>query len=45
MLALSADTIIDDKLNNMAREYYLKLNELRNVDYWETFPHLEYLNE
>ena len=45
MLALSADTIIDDKLNSMAREYYLKLNELRNVDYWETFPHLEYLNE
>jgi MoaA/NifB/PqqE/SkfB family radical SAM enzyme len=43
--ALSADTKVDATLNNKAKEYYLKLNELRNVDYWKTFPHLEYLNE
>ena len=43
--ALSAETKVDNVLNKKAREYYLKLNELRNVDYWKTFPHLEYLNE
>tara|TARA_B100001057_G_scaffold361715_1_gene364184 strand:+ start:39 stop:881 length:843 start_codon:yes stop_codon:yes gene_type:complete len=43
--ALSAETKVDSVLNNKAKEYYLKLNELRNVDYWKTFPHLEYLNE
>ena len=43
--ALSAPTREDDNLNNKAREYYLRLNKLRNVDYWTTFPHLEYLNE
>ena len=43
--ALSAETKIDDTLNKKAKEYYLKLNELRNVDYWKTFPHLNYLNE
>ena len=42
--ALSAETRIDDNLNKKAKEYYRKLNELRNVDYWKTFPHLEYLN-
>jgi hypothetical protein len=44
MKALSAETRINDDLNKKAKEYYLKLNELRNVDYWKTFPHLEYLN-
>ena len=43
--ALSSPTRVDDKLNAMAKEYYLKLNKLRNVDYWTTFPQLEYLNE
>ena len=43
--ALSADTRIDNILNKKAKEYYLKLNELRGVDYWKTFPHLEYINE
>jgi len=43
--ALSADTKVDNNLNNKAKEYYLKLNELRGVDYWKTFPHLEYLND
>jgi sulfatase maturation enzyme AslB (radical SAM superfamily) len=43
--ALSADTNFDQKLNNQAKQYYKKLNELRSVDYWEIFPHLEYLNK
>lgn len=42
--ALSKPTLDDAKLRAKGREYYLKLNELRGVDYWEVFPHLEYLN-
>lgn len=36
---------LDLNLYKKAREYYNKLNELRNVDYWQVFPHLEFLNE
>lgn len=43
--ALSAEENNDNELRKKAREYYLKLNELRNVDYWKTFPHLEFLND
>jgi hypothetical protein len=42
-LALSADTRNDSELINKAKEYFLKLNYLRNVDYWKTFPHLEFI--
>lgn len=43
--ALSAEQNNDQLLKEKAKEYYLKLNELRNVDYWKTFPHLEFLND
>jgi len=43
IVALRTEEIKDQSLNDKAREYYLKLNELRNVDYWEVFPHIEFL--
>lgn len=42
--ALSKPTLDDSNLRKRGREYYLKLNDLRNVDYWKVFPHLEYLD-
>ena len=41
--ALSADTYSDSVLVYKAKEYFLKLNKLRQVDYWKTFPHLEFI--
>lgn len=35
----------DLTLYKKAKEYYNKLNVLRNVDYWQVFPHLEFLDE
>jgi sulfatase maturation enzyme AslB (radical SAM superfamily) len=43
--ALSNNENRDLALYKKAKEYYTKLNELRNVDYWQVFPHLEFLNE
>lgn len=43
--ALSNKENKDLDLYKKAKEYYNKLNELRNVDYWQVFPHLEFLNE
>lgn len=43
ILALRTEEIKDKNLNDKAREYYLKLNELRNVDYWKIFPHIDFL--
>jgi sulfatase maturation enzyme AslB (radical SAM superfamily) len=42
--ALRNPDYTDPKLFKMAKEYYLKLSELRGVDYWKVFPHLEFLN-
>ena len=42
--ALSGKESNDEKLYSKAKEYYNKLSELRNVSYWEVFPHLEFLN-
>ena len=41
--ALQNEQIDDVKLKEKAKQYYDKLTELRNVDYWQTFPHLEFL--
>lgn len=43
--ALSADTCNDERLIAKAKEYFLKLNKLRQVDYWQVFSHLEFMNE
>jgi MoaA/NifB/PqqE/SkfB family radical SAM enzyme len=42
--ALSNPVNDNKKLNQQAKEYFKKLNELRNVDYWEVFPHLNYID-
>ena len=43
--ALSSNENNDLELRKKAKDYYAKLNKLRNVDYWKTFSHLEFLNE
>jgi hypothetical protein len=43
--ALSNKENNDSALKKKAYEYYKKLNELRGVNYWNTFPHLEFLND
>ncbi len=43
--ALSNKENNDLALRKKAKEYYTKLNKLRDVDYWKTFSHLEFLNE
>ena len=44
-LVFKDEIIYANHNSNNNNFYYLKLNKLRNVDYWTTFPHLEYLNE
>lgn len=43
--ALSTPENNDLDLHEKAFYYYKKLNQLRNVDYWEVFPHLDFLNK
>lgn len=41
--ALQNKQIDDPKLKGKAMQYYDKLTELRNIDYWKAFPHLDFL--
>ena len=41
--ALSSEENKDQKLLKKAKEYYEKLSELRNINYWDYFPHIEFL--
>lgn len=41
--ALSSEENKDQILLKKAREYYIKLSELRNINYWDHFPHIEFL--
>ena len=43
IIALQNKDIEDPKLKTKAKEYYDKLTELRNIDYWKAFTHLEFL--
>jgi hypothetical protein len=42
--ALQAEEYDDNQLKTKAKEYYNKLCELRNVNYWKAFKHMEFLN-
>ena len=41
--ALQNKQIDEPKLKGKAMQYYDKLTELRNIDYWKAFPHLDFL--
>jgi len=41
--ALNNADIDDEGLRKKAREYYNKLSELRQIDYWTAFPHMDFL--
>lgn len=41
--ALQNKQIDDEKLKAKAKQYYDKLTELRNIDYWKAFTHLDFL--
>lgn len=45
IVALKTEQTVNKDLNEKAKEYYLKLNELRDVDYWKVFPHIEFLKD
>lgn len=45
IVALKTEQTVSKELNEKAKEYYLKLNELRSVDYWKVFPHIDFLRK